>query len=168
MKPRVITLEKTVLLGFSYYGEPFGDGWTEENQIGQLWKRFMAFWQEQGKDLPGLSPQYWYEVHTASPETRQLGYYDVFVGVAAESAEGLPPNALYKVLPAGEYALFTLVGDIITSDWGRPMNEVWLPAAGLAERWPICIERYDERFKGMDRVSESELDILVPVVRLDA
>ena len=32
---------------------------------------------------------------------------------------------------------------------------------------PAFIQRYDERFKGLDRLAESELDLLVPVQRAD-
>ena len=39
-----------LLVGLSFFGDPFKSsaGWTEENEIGRLWVRFMAFLEDQG------------------------------------------------------------------------------------------------------------------------
>ncbi len=170
MTPRIITLDRVVLLGFNFYGDPFtqSSGWTEENEIGRLWQRFMEYWEKEGKHLPYLNDRYWYEVHTHTPETVAKGFFDVFVGVEVSEISGVPQGPLYRALPDGEYAIFTLKGSVITSDWGYPLENQWLPQAKLKQSHPISIQRYDERFKGMDRIEESELDILIPVIREDA
>ena len=38
---------KIFLIGCSFYGDPFtgSAGWTEENEIGRLWNRFMNYVQ---------------------------------------------------------------------------------------------------------------------------
>jgi len=45
MEPTMIEKRQMILLGFSFFGDPFkiSGGWTEENEIGRLWKRFMAY-----------------------------------------------------------------------------------------------------------------------------
>ena len=45
MQPTIIDKDQMVLLGFSFFGDPFefSAGWTEENEIGQLWRRLMAY-----------------------------------------------------------------------------------------------------------------------------
>ncbi len=170
MQPTILKLERIILLGYSFYGDPFTQsaGWTEENEIGRLWQRFMKFWEIEGKGSPVLSEKYWYEVHTETPETTEKGYFDVFVGAESNTIDGLITGPLYKVLPDGECALFTLKGKEIFGDWWQPMMSRWLPEAGLKKRFPMLIQRYDDRFKGMDRIEESELDILIPVLRDEA
>lgn len=165
MEPRIIVLERQIIAGFGFFGDPFaaGSGWTEENEIGQLWQRFMRFWEEQGSKTPELIPAFWYEIHTITDECREKGFFDVFVGVGATEMNGLIPGLLYKILPEGTYAVFTLSGQMITSDWSHEMEESWLPASGYRERLPMAVQRYDGRFKGLDRIAESELDVLVPV-----
>ena len=168
MKPTITTQESITLMGFGFFGDAFAQSaeWTEENEIGRLWNRFMTF--VQGQPLPTLVQSHYYEVHTEVPEAAEKGYVDVFVGAATTKADGLPAGPLYKVLPAGEYALFTLRGEAIAGDWYYSMLREWLPDAGLRLRWPFVVQRYDERFKGTDRLAESELDILVPVARHEA
>ncbi len=43
MDLKIIQLETTYLAGISFYGDPFATsaGWTHENEIGQLWDRFI-------------------------------------------------------------------------------------------------------------------------------
>ena len=170
MQPTILTLERVVLLGYSFYGDPFTQsaGWTEENEIGKLWQRFMKFWEIEGRENPALSDRYWYEIHTETPETTEKGFFDVFVGAESDNTDGSIPGPLYKILPSGEYALFTMRGKDIFGDWFQSMMSRWLPEAGLKQRFPVLIQRYDERFKGMDRIDESELDILIPVLRDEA
>ena len=44
MEPTIIERDKIILVGFSFFGDPFQAGeWTEENEIGRLWNRFMAY-----------------------------------------------------------------------------------------------------------------------------
>ena len=42
MEPRIVESERIILVGFSFFGDPFAlsAGWTEENEIGRLWQRF--------------------------------------------------------------------------------------------------------------------------------
>ena len=45
MQPKIIRADQIMLVGMSFYGDPFetSAGWMEENQIGRLWQRFMAY-----------------------------------------------------------------------------------------------------------------------------
>ena len=56
MEPQIVEKPQMMLLGLSFFGDPFSlsAGWTEENEIGRLWKRFMAYLAEQGQQ--GLEP----------------------------------------------------------------------------------------------------------------
>jgi predicted transcriptional regulator YdeE len=75
----------------------------------------------------------------------------------------VPVQLLVKILPPTDYAVFTLQGTQITSDWHRTAYAEWLPAVGYEPRLGYMFERYDERFKGMDRLDESAIEVHIPV-----
>ena len=84
-----------------------------------------------------------------------------------EQYEDPPITLLAKILPATQYALFTLEGEQITSDWPWEVSEDWLPQKGLQMSHPYHFQLYDERFKGLDPIDESILEVYVPVKPLD-
>jgi predicted transcriptional regulator YdeE len=155
-----------ILAGLSFFGDPFGisTAWSEENEIGRLWKRFMAFVGEHGdRILYATGAQAMYEVHVYHPETAETGEVEVFVGLEVEQLDDLPLELLAKILPPTRYAVFTLQGEEIVSDWPLLIYEDWLPASAYQNAHPYSFQRYDERFLGMDRVEESVLEVYVPI-----
>jgi predicted transcriptional regulator YdeE len=166
IEPKIVSKGQIMLAGFSFFGDPFAasGGWTEENEIGRLWNRFMAFLVSHGSQLPHLAGcQVSYEVHIEHEETAEKGQYEVFAGVEVSTIEGLPVQLSVKVLPATEYAVFTLRGNDITSDWSRIIYQEWMAGSGYEKAYAFGFEAYDSRFKGLDRLAESELDVFVPV-----
>jgi predicted transcriptional regulator YdeE len=69
-----------------------------------------------------------------------------------------------KVLPPGDYARFTLRGEEISADWPLAVS-AWLEEHGYRSRTSFSYELYDERFKGIDRIAESVIEVHVPLVR---
>jgi predicted transcriptional regulator YdeE len=167
IKPtRIVERPHLRLAGFSFFGDPFAfsDGWSMDNEIGRLWQRFMAFFEAHDQHIPGMtSAQVMYEVHVEHPETPTKGLFEVFVGIAVDDLDGLPVELVIKVLPPTQYAVFTLRGEMITSDWGKDIYQGWLPQSDYQIAYPYGFQYYDERFKGLDRVEASVLDIYVPV-----
>lgn len=167
MEPRLITHPQLKLVGFSFYGDPFrmSPGWTEENEIGRLWSRFMTYadqYQEQMAAFvvnPGIS----YEVHIYNDETAVTGIYEVFVGVELADVVLAPLDTVIKVLPATQYAVFTIRGQAIVGDWHLPIYQEWLPDSGYELAHSFHIQYHDGSFKGFDRLDESSLDVYVPV-----
>ena len=165
MKPRIVDREEIILLGFSFFGDPFAEsaGWTAENEIGRLSTRFMAYLAENGPRLQHVvSPTYFYEVHIYGEESESIGHFEVFVGIEVEQARDVPVEALIKLLPAARYAVFTLEGEQITSDWPLAISDT-LDQLGYVYAFGYSFQLYDERFKGLDRLDESALDVYVPV-----
>jgi len=75
----------------------------------------------------------------------------------------LPLELVAEALPATRYAVFTLKGAEIKSDWPSAIEQKWLPEAGFKQSHHFIIEYYDPvRFKGLED-PESELDIYVPI-----
>jgi AraC family transcriptional regulator len=165
MEPQLAEMDQLTLLGFSFFGDPFrlSGGWTEENEIGRLWARFMAFLDEHRSRMRQVTSwDVMYELHVEHPETAQTGEFEVFAGLQVEGLEDVPVELTCKVLPPTTYAVFTLRGEQITSDWNMLMSE-WLSRSGYQRAHPYGFQRYDERFKGMDQIEKSVLDVYVPV-----
>jgi predicted transcriptional regulator YdeE len=163
---RIIERPRLRLAGFSFYGDPFAfsDGWSMDNEIGRLWQRFMAFFAAHDNHIPGMTEeQAMFEVHVEHPETRSKGLFEVFVGVPVGAWDALPVELVVKVLPPVRYAVFTLRGEAITGDWGRDIYREWLPQSAYRVAYPYSFQYYDDRFKGLDQVAASVLDVYVPV-----
>ena len=90
------------------------------------------------------------------------GIFEVFVGVEVEKLEDAPVDLLAKMLPPAKYAVFTLNGAQITSDWPKTIQE-WMLGSGYRQAHTYGFQLYDERFKGLDRIGESVLDVYVPI-----
>lgn len=162
----IVKRERLLLAGLSFFGDPFAysDGWSTENAIGRLWQRFMAFYETHDGHIPGMTEeQASFEVHIEHPETQTKGLYEVFVGVPVDRIDAIPVPLVVKILPPVRYAVFTLHGEEITSDWPRRIYEEWLPTSPYREAYAFNFQYYDERFKGIDRIAESIIDVYVPI-----
>jgi predicted transcriptional regulator YdeE len=168
MDIRIERRSSILLVGMSFYGDPFAraSAWDEDNEIGSLWKRLTAFL--------GASPgaigeradngERWYELHIACPETAKTGRYEVFAGVEVRGLSAIPLLCSAKFVPASEYAILTARGSEVEGDWmGRLYSEM-LPGLGRRGSESYSFELYDSRFKGMDRLAESELDYYIPLL----
>ena len=166
MEPTRFEERSYTLAGFSFFGDPFrlSGGWTEENEIGRLWKRFMVYLEQQATQLESLFfEDVAYEVHIYHQETLQTGEFEVFVGMEIQELGSVPVEFSVKIIQPATYAVFTLVGEQITADWSQMIYEGWLPKSGYELVSDYGIQRYDERYKGVDRTAESVLEFYLPV-----
>ena len=72
MQPKILDSDSITLMGFSFFADPFAfsGGGTEENEIGQLWKRFIRFLMESKQEIKHIvNDQVLYEVHIQHPDT---------------------------------------------------------------------------------------------------
>ena len=166
MEPTIIEHPELTILGMVYYGDPFKDPGAspEENQIGRLWGRFNTYWDSHRSAFKHeVNPKVAWELHITTDEYEETKEYYVMVGVEVSKIEDNPAPIFAKVLPAGQYAVFTLKGDQMTGNWGAVIYEEWLPTSDYEEAYPCTIERYDEeRFNGWG-AADSQVDIWVPV-----
>jgi predicted transcriptional regulator YdeE len=165
MQTRIVERDRITLIGFSFFGDPFAEsgGWTEENEIGRLWNRFLAYFAEHGQRIASVddeSPVY--EVHVESDETAAKGYREVFVGIEVPTLDDVPVELLVKILPATTYVVFTLRGEQISGDWSQTIAD-WMDEAGYTATHPYGFQLYDRRFKGLDNLEASELDVYFPI-----
>jgi predicted transcriptional regulator YdeE len=167
MTPTFVERGEIILVGMDFCGDPYtkAGGWSEENEIGRLWKRFMRFYQENKEHIKNRVSDSGYEVWVETDQLKETKDKYIFVGIEVESIQDLPLDLVVKVLPPTEYAVFTMKGEQIKSNWPDRIYKEWLPQSPYKEAHPFLIEYYDaERFKGMDN-AESELDIYLPVNR---
>ena len=166
MEPIIIEKNKIILLGFSFCGDPFrfSGEWTEENEIGRLWKRFFAYLMNNAEKLKNIrDDRVAYEVHIQNEETTNKGIFEVFVGVEIEDLNDVPYDAVIKILPVAKYAVFKLKGKAIMEDWQSLIFEGWLANSGYDSAHNFGFQLYDERFKGMGNLEESEVDVYIPI-----
>ena len=153
------------LAGVSFFGDPFSAhaGWTEENEIGRLWQRFFRLREILKETAPKALSRRMYEVHLIGDEFLETGEYEVFLGYEITSREMVPPLMLRKSLPGGRRALFTVKGESIADMDCYASMQNWLEQQGLQREGGWTYNLYDDRFLGMDRLSESVLDVVIPV-----
>ncbi len=167
MEPKIITHKQLALVGFSFYGDPLrlSPGWTEENEIGRLWSRFIAYAEKNQEQLGAVivNPGIAYEVHIYNEETMTTGVFEVFVGAELAAPDLAPLDTVIKVLPDTQYAVFTIRGEAIVGDWHLAIYQDWLPNSGYELAHEFHIQYHDGSFKGFDRLDESSLDVYVPI-----
>jgi predicted transcriptional regulator YdeE len=166
LQPRFIEKPAMFLVGFNFFGDPFrfSSDWSEENEIGRLWKRFMAYLTSHpGKIKHVKQDLISYEMHIQHEETPLTGEFEVFAGIEVELLEEIPIEMVVKILPATTYAVFTFKGAEITSDWSKVIYEEGISKSGYQSAYPYNLQAYDERFKGLEHIDESILDVYVPV-----
>lgn len=168
MDVEIIEREPMRLAGVSYYGPMTGEGWSKDNPIGQLWTRFVEFWNAKVGLLEGrmVNKDIHYEVHIWNQvQFDESGVFRTFVGVEVESLDDLPLELEGKYLPATKYAKVTARGEEIKT-WESQWTEVLPPDKYKLAKYDgmeYLIQCYDERFKGLENIPESEMDILVPL-----
>jgi predicted transcriptional regulator YdeE len=170
MDVRIEARGKMLLVGMCFFGNPFSraSAWEEENEIGFLWKRFYTFLGSSPGAILSRADNgmVGYELHIAGPESEKTGCYEVFVGLEVLGLDSMPVVCTAKILPPADYAVVTVRGEEIRGDWmGRLYSEI-VPGLGRRANETFSFERYDARFKGMDRLDESELEYHIPLVKL--
>ena len=169
MEPTIVKKTDMYFVGMSFYGDPFSarSGWDGENEIGRLWARFTQYLSENGGKIQHTSQQgVAYEIHIYNQETISKGLFEVFIGIQVDKVEHVPLELLVKNLPAAEYAVFTLQGEMISTDWNLDIQD-WITQAGYQTAHPYSFQYYDARFKGLDQIEESAIDVYMPVKPLE-
>jgi hypothetical protein len=164
MKTELVRLDALLLGGVSFYGDPFTQkgGWDAENEIGRTCSRFAEFLTEH-PDCPYFTNKTsFYEIHIYGKDTLSKGYFEVFAGQEVTTPH-LPVSLTLKHIAAADYLKVTLRGSEITGDWWQALENELLPQYGVTRNTEYIIQAYDERFKGTDRICESEMDAYIPV-----
>ena len=159
------------LLGLSFFGDPFTShaGWTEGNEIGRLWVRFLDYMKAADPEaLPENElPRVTLECHIITPDSMETGEFEIFVGYKISDLDNVPADLLVKKFQPSTYVVFTSEGEGIMGNFDFDFDGE-LAKLGFKRTGPHFIQWYDERFKGLDNLEESQLDWWFPVTRIDA
>jgi predicted transcriptional regulator YdeE len=171
MDVRLVEKGRMILVGMSFYGDPFAQAsaWDEDNEIGSLWRRFGSYLAAHPVDDQKEGGKVGYELHIRSDETPKTGRYEVFVGIEVQRLDTVPLLLSAKLLKAAEYAVITVAGSEMEGDWMTKMYAELVPSIGRApdSAAAFSMERYDERFKGMDALAESVFEYYIPLLPVD-
>ncbi|MCF7920571.1 MAG: GyrI-like domain-containing protein [Candidatus Cloacimonetes bacterium] len=163
---KIVEREQMLLAGFGFYGDPFNGkaGWTEENEIGILWSRFMGLLFKPDSPIAHLKEnKEWFEVWIETEESAEKGFFEIFVGTQVSGYEDVPYTMQMKVLPKASYAVVTAHGSSIKSEEPYIEFQKWLKSSGTEQKYKYNFQTYDERFRGIDKIAESELDFYFPI-----
>ncbi len=170
MDHELIEKEKMYLVGLQHHGSMLGSKDPIEDRIETLWKRFSSFCRDNWPDIEDkvVHHKLSYELQIWNEEELQeSGDLYVFVGVEFEDLEDVPLELSGKVLPAGKYISFKLQGEEIKTweedilqDW-FPRDDYWIRSFGDNLFHLQCF--HEDKFKGVENLEQSELEVLVPV-----
>jgi AraC family transcriptional regulator len=166
MEPTFIERDEMLIAGMAFHGDPFhgGNGWTEDNEVGRLWSRFSRFWDNHRDSIKHIvDPGKLYEIWIEPRDFKDTNESCLMIGVEISKIDDLPFELSVKSFPAGKYAVFTLKGDTIKTNWADEIFKKWLPNSGYQEAHKYLFEVYDDRFKGLDDLTNSELDVHLPI-----
>lgn len=174
MNEELIEMEKTFFIGLNHKGSISENAEEFEDEVNNLWLELSNFCEEKWDliDDDIVNPQFSYEIQIWKPEDlEENGTLDVFAGLEVEDLNSIPLQFTGKVLSAGKYLKFTLEGEEIHG-WEEFILQEWLPDS---EYWLRSFDDYvfhvqrfhEEKFKGIENIAESELDILLPVEKVE-
>jgi AraC family transcriptional regulator len=165
MKPKIIEEKEIILVGMDFYGNPYekAGGWSEQNAIGELWKKFSSVSENKKSSIKHLVSDSGYEVWIDFEGEKDTENKYIFVGVEVAKLEDLPLEFVARIMPKTKYAVFTMKMPGIKAEGIKMLWNKWLPETGLKTSFNYMIEYYDnQRFKGMDN-PDSEIDFMVPI-----
>jgi predicted transcriptional regulator YdeE len=155
------------LLGLTFHGNPFqsADEWSQKNDIGLLWQRFMALFKKYKFLLEKLTDKSRtsYELHYEPEDFVETTHLDIFVGLNQNRQGEIPLDFVVKPLPEICYLIFT--SKLADKSKLEYFFQNWLQNKEVEyqQAYPYVIQLYDERFRGMDDPS-SVIEWMIPVV----
>lgn len=163
---RIEEVESKFIIGMNFYGDPFsvGGSWSVDNAIGMLWKRFIAYYTNKSNLISNrVNDDVMYECHIMDDEFENTGEYGVMVGVEVTELKDQPIHLVSKSIPKSSYIVLELTGQEIVSDQGVFIKEVLKEMVDVSVNMSYFFEKYDHRFKGMDNIEESTVEIYIPI-----
>ena len=143
MEPKIISREACTVVGMKYRGR------NEQNEIPQLWERFMPRAQEV---TPKANPRQYYGVMDNFDEkTRE---FDYLAGFEVDGASKVPSGMESWQVPEQTYAVFPCNLKSIKEAFRQIYHE-WLPKSGHQRIRGPKFEFYNKEFKP----DEGKLDL---------
>jgi len=171
MEWRFEDVNEKLIIGMNYYGDPFsvGGAWSVDNAIGKLWQRFSTYLSKHAKQiLHRVNMDESYECHVMDETFEDTGEYGIMVGLEVSSLTNQPVHLVSKVIPKKKYLVLILRGQDIVSDQQVFINQILKAHPEKSVDSRFFFEKYDKRFKGMNRLEESLVEIYIPLNDTDS
>lgn len=157
-----------ILVGLEYYGNPFihAQEWSEKNEIGLLWKRFMQLSQKFGFLLEKLSvsPGRAYEMHFEPEDYLTTRNLSIFIGINVDQIREIPLEFVVKPLPSTSYLTFSSTMQDKSNLEFFFRNWLQNNDLGYFQAYPYILQEYDESFTSVED-PESRVHWLIPVMQ---
>ncbi len=174
MDYEIVEKEKIRIAGLNYHGSITENGVAFEERVEDLWRKLSEFCMNKWDSIEEsvINPKLSYEVQVWNEqELEESGRMDVFVGLEFEDLESIPLPLVGKVLPGGKYISFVLQGEEIEG-WEEYLLQEWFPES---DYWLRSFEDqlfhvqcfHEDKFRGVENIEESELEVLIPVEEID-
>lgn len=148
MEGKILTIKGFKAVGITYFGN------NQNGEIPNLWGAFNNSY----KDIKNKSTSMiCYGI--CDDEMDSEGRFNYTACAEVDSFENVPQGMETKVVPPGNYLVYTYGGAI--RDLGEFYNDIftkWLPASGHEMAYRPQLELYDERF-----MQSGEFDIYIPI-----
>jgi AraC family transcriptional regulator len=148
MQGKIISIEGFKAVGITYFGN------NQNGEIPNLWQAFNNRYMDIKQKSKSMLC---YGICDDEPDSEGRFHYTACSEV--DSFEDVPEGMETKVVPKGNYLMYTYVGAI--KDLGEFYNNIfakWLPASEYEMDFRAQFELYDERF-----MHNGEFDIYVPI-----
>ena len=110
MEPTITEHKSRTFAGLEFFGPLEGDGWSSENTIGRLWRRWSQFVEKYQHLLKDeiVNSAVGYEITAWNEdEYQKTKNFYIFVGVEIKDGKTpLPLQLVQRVLPGGLFAEF--------------------------------------------------------------
>lgn len=148
MKAKIVTLEKTKVMGIVYRGK------NENNEIPEMWNVF----NKRFKEIPNPDMRAFYGLCYGFENGGSFAY---MAGLAVDQFETIPNGMEVVERPGGKYAVFTFKDKLekIGQFWDE-IYKTYLKENELTPMTGMTFELYDERFE-----KTGECDIYIPVLQ---
>lgn len=174
MEHEIVEKKEMKLVGLNYHGSITENDVAFEERVEDMWRRLSEFCMNRWDAIEEkvVDPDISYEIQVWNEEELdQSGRMDIFVGLKTKNLENIPLQFVAKVLPEGKYLSFTLEGEEIQG-WEEYILQEWFPES---DYWPRTFgDRlfhvqcfHEEKFKGVENIEESELEVLIPAMEID-
>jgi len=155
--PSLIAIKEKTLVGVSYYF----DGNLDELELSKEWSGLMAI---AGLIKNKIEPAHYFQVQYWNESQPQEGMH-FFMGVEVNSIKEVSPQFVVKIIPQGNYLIFTHKG--LSKDVGlayRYIYQEYLPDTDFVLDKPFNFELYGDKYLSpFNKKSESQL--FIPVSR---
>ena len=160
VRPQIVEIPPVLTAGLR------GTTTLKDNQIPQLWSRFLELIPQIPGQVPGGRGfgicQSCDEGNNLYTMNHELLFSEV-VSVEVSSRSVLPPPLVYRTIPGGKYAVFTHTGSL--KSLPLTYQYIWGPWSLTTQEKLDArddFELYDQRFLGFHHPG-SQIDIYIPV-----